>query len=199
MYLYGASGHGKVIKEIADACGLKVEGFIDDNPEMKELQGLPVLHSTDGVNEMLISIGENHLRKRIAENTHCPISPAIIHPKAVVTPSSSLGEGTVVMAGVIINAESKIGKHCIINTGATIDHECVLADYVHISPQATLCGRIYVDQGAWVGAGAVVIPGIHIGAWSVIGAGSVVVEDIPDGCMAYGNPCRIVKKIDYKE
>lgn len=196
MYLYGASGHGKVIKEIADACGVKVEGFVDDNPETNEVQGLPVLHTANGADEILISIGENHLRKRIAESLSCPIASALIHPQSVVSTSSHLGNGTVVMAGAVINAETRIGRHCIINTGATIDHECLMKDYVHVSPHATLCGNVTVGEGAWVGAGAVVIPGIHIGAWSVIGAGSVVVEDIPDGCMAYGNPCRIIKKIN---
>ena len=196
MYLYGASGHGKVIRDIVEACGQKVKGYIDDNHALNELHELPVFHSLEGVDEVLISIGDNHQRKRIAEIVPCPIASSVVHPNAVVAPSARIGNGTVVMAGVIINVDTQIGRHCIINTGATVDHECIISDYVHISPHATLCGCIDVGEGAWVGAGAVVIPGIHIGAWSVIGAGSVVVEDIPDGCLAYGNPCRIVKKIN---
>ena len=196
MYLYGASGHGKVVKEVAEACQRKVEGFIDDNTKLQVLQGVPVKHGLEGVDEVFISVGDNATRKCLAQSIACPITPPLIHPQTIISPSAKLGEGTVAMAGVIINAASVIGRHCIINTGATIDHECVLADYVHISPHATLCGMITVGEGAWVGAGAVVIPGIHIGAWSVIGAGSVVVEDIPDGCLAYGNPCRVVKKIN---
>ena len=195
MYLYGASGHGKVIRDIAEALHKKVDGFIDDDLTISELNGLPVLHSVDVVDEVIISIGENHLRKKIASMISCPISKAIIHPNAVISPSVSIGDGSVVMAGTVINADSRIGKHCIINTGATLDHECLIADYVHVSPHATLCGNITIDEGAWIGAGAIIIPGIHIGRWSIIGAGSVVVEDIPDGVLAYGNPCRVVKKI----
>ena len=79
------------------------------------------------------------------------------------------------------------------NTGASIDHECILGDYVHVSPHATLCGDVQVGEGSWIGAGAVVIPGVRIGKWCVIGAGSVVLHDVPDGVVAVGNPCKIVK------
>ena len=95
------------------------------------------------------------------------------------------------MQGSTIQSAAKIGKHCIVNTNASIDHECVIGDFVHISPQATLCGNVHVGTGSWIGASAVVIPGVKIGRWSVIGAGSVVVNDVPDGVVAYGNPCRI--------
>lgn len=199
MFLYGASGHGKVIKEIAETRGLRVEGFIDDNPAMNELQGLPVLHSTEGVDEILISIGENHLRKKVAEKNSCPIAEALVHSLAIASSSATIDKGTVVMAGAIINTETKIGKHCIINTGASIDHECQIADFAHISPHATLCGHVNVGEGTWIGAGTVIIPGIHIGSWSVIGAGSVVVEDIPDGVIAFGNPCRVIKIINQQQ
>ena len=94
-----------------------------------------------------------------------------------------------------MQADAQIGKHCIINTGASIDHESVIADYVHISPHSTLCGNVYVGEGSWIGAGSIVIPGLRIGRWCVIGAGSVVTKDIPDGVLAVGNRCKIIKKI----
>ena len=80
------------------------------------------------------------------------------------------------------------------NTGAAIDHECVLEDYVHVSPHATLCGNVHVGEGTWIGAGSVINPGVRIGKWTIIGSGSVVCKDIPDGVVAYGSPCRIMKK-----
>ncbi|CDC00762.1 putative acetyltransferase [Bacteroides sp. CAG:443] len=100
------------------------------------------------------------------------------------------------MQGVIIQACTQIGKHCIVNTGASIDHECVIGDFVHISPKVTLCGNIHVGEGTWIGAGTVVIPGVKIGRWSIIGAGSVVDKDIPDGVLALGNRCRIIKSLE---
>ena len=81
------------------------------------------------------------------------------------------------------------------NTSASIDHDNVLGDFVHISPHATLCGEVEVGEGTWIGAGTVVKQCVKIGKWSIIGAGSVVVNDIPDGVLAYGNPCKIIRKL----
>jgi sugar O-acyltransferase (sialic acid O-acetyltransferase NeuD family) len=195
-FLYGASGHGKVIKDIIESQGRTIDGFLDDNPEINVLSGLIVKHSVECVDDIIISIGNNKTRKKIVEKLRCGFSKAAIHNNAILSPTAMVGEGSVVMAGAIINADAKIGKHCIINTGASIDHECKIGDFVHISPHATLCGEVIVGEGTWIGAGTTVIQGIKIGKWSQIGAGSVVVKDIPDGCVAYGNPCKIVKRIN---
>ncbi len=195
MFLYGASGHGKVIKDILQARNMPFEGFIDDNPQIDSLCGAPVFHSTENVDEVIVSIGVNATRKKIVEKLNCHY-PIAIHPSAVCSDSVSIGEGTVVMAGVIINSESIIGKHCIVNTGASVDHECCLGDFVHISPHATLCGNVSVGEGSWIGAGSTIIQGVKVGRWCVIGAGSVVTKDIPDGYLAVGNRCKLVKQIN---
>lgn len=195
MWLYGASGHGKVIKEILEAQNRKVDGFIDDDLSVKELSGLPVVHTVENADEVIVSIGVNNTRKDVVERINVRIAEAAIHPTAVISESVMVGAGTAVMAGTVINTDAKIGKHCIVNTGATVDHECVLGDYSHISPGAHLCGQVHVGEGTLIGVGSSVIPCVHIGQWCVIGAGSVVVSDIPDGYLAYGNPCKLIKKI----
>ncbi len=193
MYLYGASGHAKVIIDLLQASGEQVEALFDDDKSIDTLLSIPVKHEWNGESPVLVSIGNNISRKQIAERLDCTFGKAI-HPSALISPFASVGDGTVVMQGAIIQSCAQIGRHCIVNTGATIDHECVLDNYVHVSPQATLCGNVHVGEGAWIGADAVVIPGVKIGRWSVIGAGSVVVNDVPDGCVAYGNPCRVKLK-----
>lgn len=195
MYIYGASGHGKVIKEVLESQKVKVEGFIDDAPYIKELAGLPVIHSISNVDKVIIGIGDNATRKTVSNRIGCCFCEVAIHKDTIISPSARFEEGTVVMAGAIVNADAKIGKHCIINTGSIIDHECIIGDYSHVSPHATLCGDVKIGEGTWIGAGSVVIQGVKIGKWSLIGAGSVVVDDIPDGCLAYGNPCRVVRKL----
>lgn len=190
MYLYGASGHAKVIIDILNASGIEVEALFDDDVSIKELLSIPVKHQWNGESPIVVSVGNNHSRKQIAEKLKCEFA-TVTHPTAVVSPHAAIGEGTVIMQGAIIQSDVTMGRHCILNTGASIDHECIIGDYVHISPQATLCGNVQVGEGAWIGASAVVIPGVKIGKWCTIGAGSVVVSDIPDGAIAYGNPCRI--------
>lgn len=190
MYLYGAGGHAKVIIDILRSQNIAVAGLVDDNPAIDRLQGLPILREVPTDASVIVSIGLNHVRKRVVEKLRCTFGTAI-HAHAVVSDTARLGEGSVVMAGAIINADARIGKHCIVNTGASVDHECTIADFVHLSPRATLCGNVSVGEGTWVGAGATVIPGVKIGRWCLIGAGAVVVRDLPDHSVAYGNPCRI--------
>ena len=192
MYLYGASGHAKVIIDIVNTMGLPVDGIFDDNKSVTCLNDYKVKHQWAGEEPMIISIGNNRIRKMIAERLCCQFIKAV-HSSAVLSPSVAVGDGSVVMAGAIINAEAVIGKHCIINTGASIDHECRISDYVHISPHATLCGNVSVGEGSWVGAGSVVIPGVKIGKWCTIGAGAVVIKDVPDNAVVAGVPAKIIK------
>ena len=201
MYLFGASGHAKVIIDSLKASGKKISGLFDDNPEVKELLGYNVFSPFDpirmGDEELIISVGVNHIRKKIVENLPGDICYGnAIHPSAIISNHASLGEGTVVMQGAVIQSCVSIGKHCIINTTASVDHDCLLEDYVHISPNATLCGAVSVGEGSQVGAGAVVIPGIKIGKWSLVAAGAVVMKNVPDNVLVLGNPARVVKRIN---
>lgn len=201
-YLFGASGHGKVIKEILNANSVKVEAFIDDNLAVNECAGCLVLHEYDGLSPIIVSIGVNRIRKIIVEklqaksfdNGYNLEFATAIHPSAVVSPSAIIGEGTVVMAGAIINADAVIGKHCIINTGATVDHDCVIEDYCHIAPGVNISGATHIGECTWVGVGSSVIQCLQIGQNCMIGAGSVVVKNIPDNTVAYGNPCKVIRE-----
>lgn len=197
MYLFGASGHGKVIKDILNANGIKVEAFADDNPNVNECGGRPVMHDATGLSPMIVSIGVNRIRKMIVERLKAN-NPDIkfvtaIHPSAVISPSAKIGEGTVVMAGAVINADAVIGNHCIVNTGATVDHDCKIGDYCHIAPGVNISGATHVGEGTWVGVGSCVIQCLNIGKNCMIGAGSVVVKDIPDNVTAFGCPAKVIK------
>ncbi len=194
MYLYGASGHAKVIIDILRANGESIEALFDDNEAINYLLDYPVLRSSEVRGPLIISIGNNGIRKKIAERIQVEFGKAF-HPSAVISGEAVVDDGTVIMQGAIIQSCVCVGKHCIINTGASVDHECKIGDYVHISPHSTLCGNVVVGEGSWIGAGSVIIPGVKIGAWSVIGAGSVVSKDIPDRVLAVGNRCKVIKNI----
>lgn len=58
---------------------------------------------------------------------------------------------------------------------------------------------VRIGANAWIGAGAVIMPGVRIGANSVIGAGAVVTKDIPDGVVAAGNPCRVLRPVSERD
>lgn len=196
MYIFGASGHGKVIAEIAEQCKLKITAFVDQDRSKKQLLNYKVIYEVAEPKQMFIAIGNNGIRKKIADaysSTSCPI---LIHPLSIISQRSVILEGTVIMAGVSINTGVRIGKHCIVNTNASIDHDCLLEDFVHISPNVALAGDVRVGEGTHIGIGACVIQGITIGKWCTIGAGTVVIRDVPDGVTLVGNPGRILKKSD---
>ena len=131
----------------------------------------------DGKTDFLIAIGNNAVRKQIAEK-YCVNWVSLVHPSAQVGVHVSIGKGTVVMAGAILNPCSVIGEHCIINTGAIVEHDNVISDYVHLSPGTKLSGMVTVGEGTWIGTGASVVNNIEICDHVVIGAGSVVIRNI---------------------
>lgn len=195
MILIGASGHAKVIIDILERNGQNIDCLVDANPSIKSLCAYEVEHDATfdfNQKQAIISIGSNSIRKKLAECLPCIFNIGI-HPQSILDTTVVVKEGTVIMAGAIINRDTKIGKHVIVNTSASIDHDCILEDFTHVSPNVTLCGAVYVGEGTHIGAGVVAIPNIKIGKWAVIGAGAVIIEDIPDFAVVVGNPGRIIK------
>ena len=197
MHIIGAGGHAKVIIDILLASNEEINGVWDENPVIKEVLNQSVVGNfaafkAGELQPVIIAIGNNLIRKRIAEELTVKFGLAI-HPKSAISSSSRLGEGTVVMANASINADVQIGKHVIINTNASIDHDCEIGDFVHLSPQVGLGGNVCIGEGTHVGIGASVKQGIKIGKWTTIGAGAVVIRDIPDYAVAVGNPTRVIK------
>lgn len=194
MILFGASGHAKVILDILFLNRVSVEKIIDDHPSFEKLFKIPVEKNTSDFEglEAIISIGNNGIRKSIAEKYSLHYQKAI-HPKSTISQFSEIGEGTVVMANAVLNPGCKIGTHCIINTAAIIEHDCVLEDFVHISPNAALAGNVFVGEGTHIGIGASIIQGIKIGKWATIGAGAVIIRDVPEFATVVGNPGKIIK------
>ncbi len=193
MILYGASGHAKVIIDILEANGQKIDFIVDDNPALTELLGYEVRRNTGEYDEAIISIGSCEIRKKVVEGLKVGKYATSVHPSAVVSPRATIDEGSVVMQGAIIQSCARIGKHCIVNTGASVDHDCEIGDFVHVAPHATVLGGVKVGEGSWIGAGAVVKQYITVGKNCMIGAGAVVLHDVPDGATVVGVPGKEIK------
>lgn len=194
IYIYGASGHGLVVADIARACGYGNIIFIDDGDndyltfdEMKNNKNIPIV----------LAIGSNHIRAMLfekVENSGFEVV-TLIHPSSVVSLSASIGKGTVIMPNVVVNANAIVGKGTILNTSCIVEHECIIDDFVHISPNVALAGNVRVGKLTHIGIGSNVIQGIIIGNNAIIGAGSTVVKNIGNFKKAYGNPCREIEDI----
>ena len=194
LVIVGASGHGKVIADIAKLNGYNDIVFLDDNEAVDECAGYPVIgRSCDFAKvekNVVIAIGNAKIRSRIQEQYESQgfHLVTLIHPGATIADSAEIGAGSVIMAGAVINPYAKLGKGCIVNTCASVDHDCVLGDYVHVAVGAHLCGTVSVGAYTWIGAGATVSNNISICPECMIGAGAVVVKDLDEKGTYVGVP-----------
>lgn len=195
LVIIGASGHGKVIADIAILNGYTDIVFLDDDENIKTCAGFPVVgRVTDAVGmigDKIVAIGNAETRERIQSKLDNVVT--LIHPKAVISRRVQIGKGTVIMAGAVINSDSAIGDGCIINTGASLDHDCVIEDFAHVSVGAHIAGTVRIDKRAWIGAGAVVINNLNICGDCMVGAGAVVVRDISESGTYVGVPAEKIK------
>lgn len=204
LLIVGAGGHGKVVLDLARAQGAYMPiAVADDRWSHPEQQGGlwygPVawgrrLLAEDDTIEAVIAIGDNRIRRRVAEQLGLSEEryAVLVHPQAVLGSYVTLGKGTVIQPGAIVNYGARVGSHCVLNTGAIIEHDCRIGSFTHLSPGTAIAGNVTVGEGTHIGIGATVIQGIEIGAWSTIGAGAVVIRPIPGGCTAIGIPARPV-------
>ncbi|MGN1418410.1 MAG: acetyltransferase [Acutalibacteraceae bacterium] len=197
LMIIGAGGHGKVIADIALNCGFQKIAFLDDG-DKKECMGFPIIGKTSDAKKykdcfFIIAIGNAVVRERIQNellNSGLEIA-TLIHPASTIASNVSVGKGTVIMAGAVVNPCAKIADGCIINTGATVDHDNVIESFAHVSVGSHLAGTVKIGKGTWIGAGAVVSNNITVCAGCMIGAGAVVVKDIEVPGTYIGVPAKL--------
>lgn len=197
LVIIGASGHGKVIADIAKKLGYSEIVFLDDDESVHECGGYPVLGRSSEVGtieaDVIVGIGNAGVRERIQKSISNEKLTTLIHPDAVIAEDVVVGKGTVIMAGAVVNPGARIGKGCIINTCSSVDHDCNVGNYVHIAVGSHLCGTVTVGNSTWVGAGAIVSNNVGICSDCMIGAGAVIVKNIDLAGTYIGNPARKIK------
>jgi sugar O-acyltransferase (sialic acid O-acetyltransferase NeuD family) len=213
IFVYGSSGHAKVIIDILEKQGeFKIEGLIDDfKTPGTSIFGYNVIGAGSQIFSSklehifggIIAIGDNWDRSMIV-NKIIQLKPdfkfiTAIHPSAMIARGIIIGDGTVVMAGAIINSDTTIGEHCIINTKASLDHDNHLGNFVSIAPGVTMGGDVAVGDYSALSIGATVIQKIDIGVHCVVGAGSVVVKNVDSQTVQYGVPAKFIRKREIGE
>ena len=198
--ILGASGHGKVVADIARLNGYDEITFLGDDVRVTKCGGYPVTGRCEEAllhdNDIFVAIGNPTLRKKYMELFSDKSIKTLIHPDAVIAEDAEIGIGTVVMAGVVINPGTRIARGCIINTCSSVDHDCILEDYVHISVGAHLSGTVEVGANTWIGAGATVSNDVRICSGCLIGAGTVVIRDIEVPGTYIGVPAERLEKME---
>ena len=115
----------------------------------------------------------------------------------------SIGE-RVSKANTLFNTRS---GNINVGDGVIFGHNCMVLTGMHeVSVRGSMFRRktiedannnIVIESGCWIGSGTIILGGVRIGKDSVIGAGSIVVKDIPADSFAAGNPCKVIKPLEY--
>jgi len=209
IVVIGSSGHAKVVIDVIEKEGkYRIVGLIDSFKQSLELvygigligseDILPALMANDTVSGGFIAIGDNWKRHLMAEKIKALVPEfkfiSAVHPSAQIARGVKIGDGTVVMAGVVVNSDSRIGDFCILNTNASLDHDSVMEDFSSLAPNATTGGNVMIGEFSAISLGANIVHGHGIGKHTVIGAGALVLDDIPEYCIAYGAPAKVIRK-----
>jgi len=115
----------------------------------------------------------------------------VVHARAVVADTASLGDGVVIFAGSVINTGAIVGAHAVVNTGALVEHDVSVGAFAFLGPGTVIGGGVAIGEGAFLGLGCRVRDHVTVGAGALIGMGAVVVGDVPDGALAVGVPARV--------
>jgi len=194
IILIGAGGHARACIDVIEQRGqYQIAGLVG-LAEQKHTQqnGYAVIASDDALDELaklyqyaLITIGQiqtpEHRQRLYQRAVKCGFEiPVIISPTAYVSRHATLGAGSIVMHGAIINAGAKVGINCIINTRAVIEHDTSVGDHCHISTGAILNGDVSVGAGSFVGSSCVIKESMSIGKDCMIGMGLSVRHNLAD-------------------
>lgn len=209
ILIIGSSGHAKVLIDIVEKeQKFKIAGLIDRFKKVgEEVMGYTILGKDEDLPELvknhsifgiLIGVGDNWARYQISENIkkNYPSIKFIstVHPSAQLAKEVTIGMGSVLMAGAIVNSCSSIGDFCIVNTNASLDHDSIMSDCSSLGPGVATGGNCKIGIGTAVGIGAIISHEITIGEHTVIGAGSTVLKNIDANKIAYGTPAEIICK-----
>jgi sugar O-acyltransferase (sialic acid O-acetyltransferase NeuD family) len=185
IILIGAGGHAHSCIDVIEQQGqYRIAGLVGMLHEMHDKHlGYKVIATDDDLPQLakecghaLISLGQilsPGSRIRLYQQA---ISlgfqfPVIVAPTAYVSSHATLGAGTIVMHGTIVNACARVGVNCIINNRSLLEHDSVVEDHCHISTGVILNGGVTIGAGSFIGSGAVIKEGVSIGQDCVIGMG----------------------------
>lgn len=207
LILIGGGGHCKSVIEAAESSG-RVIGGVLDIPQMvgEEILGYPIVGTDDdiekfiGLHEFVVTVGhikDCSIRERIV---HRVIEAGgelatVVARTASVSRHASIGHGTVVLHGAMVNASATVGENCIINTLSNVEHDAVVEDFCHISTGAMVNGNCAVGRGTFLGSQSVMLNGVSICQGSVVAAGSFVRKPLKTRGIYAGNPAILMKKL----
>ena len=207
IVIWGTGAHAvAIVDAIKEKCEPQVWALICENGAAREewsRSGLRIIVKEDlpeardfGVRRLIVAISDNSARASCARwvNDQGFSLLAVVHPRAVISPSAEIGKGSFVEAGAVINPGARIGEAVFVGSGASIDHDCQIEDAASIAAGVILGGVVTVGKRSRLDHGTCVRDGVTIGHDAVITMGSAVVSNIGDGVTAAGVPARPIEQ-----
>lgn len=194
LAIIGAGGHGQQCAYVARTMKIWEEiVFFDDNIESDQvIDKLCNIPKYLDKYDFFVGIGDNKVRSEIYEYL-LKSSAKIVslrHPQSILSDTSVVSKGTVIMPGSIINNNVFIGECSIVNTGVIIDHDCRIGQFVHIAPGVKIAGSVNIDNYNFLGISTVVINNINICSGNIFGASSLILKSIDKKGTYYGQPVK---------
>lgn len=200
LLILGAGGHARAVADLAVECGFTVVGFSDRagrtlRPDVVGDDGEALgLLRAGGADAVIVGIGNSALARR-AElfdllKSSGVATPQLVHPRASVSRSCRIGDGSVVLAGGVLGAGVEVGDNVVIYSQVVAEHDCRIGAHAYLSPGVILSGAVIVESGAFLGAGAIVLPALTVGKGATVAAGAVVTAHVPAGQTVIGMPAR---------
>jgi sugar O-acyltransferase (sialic acid O-acetyltransferase NeuD family) len=192
ILLIGAGGHARsCIDVLEEENQFEIAGLIEKGKSISnESLGYPVIGTDDDLKVLrqqyknaLITVGQIKSPKiriklfQLLKELDFTL-PVIVSSQAYVSKHARIGEGSIIMHGVIINANAKIGNNCIINNRALIEHDAIIGNHSHIATGAIVNGGVSVGSESFIGSGVVTKQYISIGNNCSVGAGVTLKSDV---------------------
>jgi sugar O-acyltransferase (sialic acid O-acetyltransferase NeuD family) len=201
LILIGAGGHSHACIDVIERHGrYKIAGLVGIAAEIQTQHfGYSVIGTDSDLPQLvkdyqyaLISVGQiqtpDHRIRLYQQAIEFGFTlPVVIAPTAHVSTYATIGLGTIVMHGAVVNAGAIVGRNCIINTRALLEHDTTVEDHCHISTGAILNGNVSIGAGSFVGSGCVIQEGVRLGMRCVVGMGLAVRSNQPNQARFVGH------------